>query len=190
MKGFRVPAQKSKNERMTQIETELQNMQTAARISQMLVQQMMKSVKAMSDDLGNALNQLMEMQYKYSAVVKHLNLPTDKLDEIANAQRLVDFDNGSLKQDEKDNLVVADTVTDDSTVTLTSVATDAEGNDHGIFRSRIKLSDSGVPALIQELAGKKVGDKVKVKLNDLEHEVELLAIRNPAPEAPQVETTH
>jgi hypothetical protein len=45
------------------------------------------------------------------------------------------------------------------------------------------LSESGVPALIQDLQGKGVGDKVTAKLNGLDHEVEVLSIRNPSPSA-------
>ena len=67
----------------------------------------------------------------------------------------------------------------DSTVVITSTAKDAEGNDRGIFRSRLKLSESGVPALITALTGKPAGTKVTVSLNGIDHEVELLAIRNP-----------
>lgn len=183
--GFRTPAQSSKKVKTQNIETELQNIQMAARISQMMTQQLIQSSKAMSEDLGNALNQLYELQYKYTALQKHLNLDTESLNKIANEQRLVDFDNAALKQDVKDSLCVGDEVTDESTVTITTSAQDSTGNDQGIFRSRLKLNQSGVPDLVSGLMGKKVGDKVTVKLNDLDHTVELLSIRNPN----QVEAT-
>lgn len=194
-KGFRVPPAPSKNEQMRQIDTELKNIQMAARISQMMTQQLMQSVKAMSDDLGSALNQLYELQYKYTAVVKLLALDPEQLNKLGNEQRLVDFDEASGKQDTKDNLVGADEVGGDSTVTITSQAKDENGLDRGIFRSRLKLSECGVPDLINGLAGKKVGAKVQVKLNGIDHEVELLSIRNPGlvidvtPEVAQ-EATH
>lgn len=179
--GFRVPPAPTKNEEMRNIKTELQNLQMAGRVSQMLTQRLMTTLQNMSQDLGSALNQLYELQYKYSAMQKHLNLPVEALNDLANQQRLLDFNEGSAKQDIKDNLVVADEVSGDSTVTLTSVAKDADGNDRGIFRSRLKLSESGAPDLITALVGKKVGDKVNVKLNDVDHEIELLTIRNSLP---------
>lgn len=196
MKGFRVPPQASKANltvEINQLKTELQNMSMGTRVSQMMTQQLMQSVKSMSDDLGYALNQISELNYKYTALQKHFNLSAEALNDIANEQRLVDFNEASAKADVKDSLLVADEVGPDSTVTLTSVAKDEQGNDRGIFRSRIKLSESGVPELITALAGKKVGDKVVSKLNGLDHEVELLAIRNPS--APAVveaapEATH
>lgn len=178
-KGFRVPAQNSKKEAMSDMKTELANLQMAGRISQMLVQQLMQSVKSMSDDLGSTLNQLYELQYKYNALVKHMNVDVNALNELANKQRLVDFEDAATKQDAKDNLVVADVVEADSTVVITSTAQDDKGVDCGLFRSRLKLSESGVPDLMKSLEGKKVGDKVVTKLNGVDHTIELLAIRNP-----------
>lgn len=190
MKGFRVPPQGSKKDQLSELKTELANLQMAGRISQMLTQQMMQSVKAMSDDLGAALNQLYELQYKYNAVSQHLKLDEKVLNDIANQQRLVDFNDAAAKQDVKDGLVAADTVGADSTVVITSTATDEQGKDRGIFRSRLKLSESGVPDLISGLAGKKVGDKVTATLNGISHQVELLAVLNPAPVEAQPEATH
>ena len=189
MKGFRVPPQPTKNQAQAEVKTELANLQMAGRISQMMTQQLMQSVKAMSDDLGSALNQLYELQYKYNAVTEHLKLDEKTLNEIANKQRLVDFNDAAAKQDVKDGLVAADTVEADSTVVITSTASDEQGKDRGIFRSRLKLSESGVPELISGLAGKKVGDKVTATLNGHSHEVELLSVKNPAPVEAQPEAT-
>jgi hypothetical protein len=178
-KGFRVPSQPSKKEAVKQVQTELANLQMAGRVSQMMTQQLMQNVKKMSDDLGMALNQLYELQYKYGALQKHLKLDTDELNKIANEQRLVDFNEAAAKQDASEKLIEVEAIGADSTIVLTSTATDDKGNDCGIFRSRVKLTDSGVPELIQGLQGKKVGDKVTVKLNDLDHTIEVLAIRDP-----------
>jgi hypothetical protein len=189
MKGFRTPAQPSAKVKLRQVETELQNSQMASRISQMMIQQLITNVKAMSEDLGSALNQLYELQYKYTALQKHLNLDVNALNAIANDQRLADFNEASQKADEKDGLETVDTVTDTSTVVLTSTAVDEAGNDRGIFRSRIKLSESGVPDLISGLTGKKVGDVVNVKFNGIEHAVKLLAISSPKVDTAAVDTT-
>lgn len=192
MKGFRVPPQASKKDQLNELKTELANLQMAGRVSQMMVQQLMKSVQSMSDDLGSALNQLYELQYKYNAVVKLQGLSAEELNKIGNEQRLADFNEAAAKADAKDGLTVAETVEATSIVTLTSEAKDEAGNDRGIFRSRLQLSESGVPDLIAGLTGKKVGDKVPVKLNGVDHVVELLSIRNPAPavEAPAAEVSH
>lgn len=190
MKGFRVSPQGSKNDQFNELKTELTNLQMAGRISQMMTQQLMQNVKSMSEDLGSALNQLYELQYKYGAVQKLLNLNVAQLNGLANDQRLVDFTEASAKQDVKENLVPGETVETDSTVTITTTAQDEQGNDRGIFRSRLKLSESGVPDLITALTGKKVGYKVSVTLNGLEHNVELLSVCSPTQTEIQSEATH
>jgi hypothetical protein len=189
-KGFRVAPQGSKKDQLSELKTELANMQMAGRISQMMTQQLMQSVKSMGDDLGVALNQVYDLQYKNNALIKLLAVDPKALGDLANQQRLVDFNEASAKQDTKDNLVSADVVGADSTVVITSTATAANGDDAGIFRSRLKLSEAGVPELIKNLDGKKVGDKVEATLNGQLHTVEVLAIRNPSLVAAAVEATH
>lgn len=180
MKGFRVPPQLSKNESVQSLGKELENMQMAARVSQMMIQQLMQNMKGMSEDLGSMSSQLYELQYNFSALKKHLNIDNEAVNKIANEQRLKDFEEAAAKADAKDGLVEAATVGDDSTVTITSTASDSEGNDRSIFRSRVKLSETG-PELIAALKDKAVGEKVTATLNGVQHSVELLAIRNPAP---------
>lgn len=189
-KGFRVPPAPSKNEQMRNIDTELKNLQMAGRVSQMMIQQLLTNIKSMGDDLGYALNQLSELQYKQSALEKLLNTDPTALANIANEQRLVDFDKASAQQDTKDNLIAAEAVSADSTITLRSDAKDETGQDRGIFRSRIKLSESGSPDLIAQLTGKTVGAKVQVKLNGVDHTVELLSIRTPVVAEVAAEAQH
>lgn len=175
-KGFRVPPKQSKKDELSQLRAELDNVQMANRVSQMLIQQLMQSVKGVTEDLSAALNQLYDLQYKQNGIQKLLKVDTKALNDVIAKQRLADFEDAASKQDAKDGLVVAEVATKDSTVVITSTAQDEEGNDRGIFRSRIKLSESGVPQLIDALTGKTVGDKAVVKLNGFDHEVELLSI--------------
>lgn len=176
--GFRVPAKPSKKDAIGALQTEVQNLSMATQLSQMMIKQMMQNTQKLSQDLGSALGQLLELQYKFNAVRKHLNLDSAALDAIANEQRLVDFNDAAAKADVSENLEVGAVVSENSTVVLTSTAVDQSGTDVGIFRSRIKVSESGVPALNQELLGKKVGDKVNVTLNGNNHEIEILSIRD------------
>lgn len=177
--GFRTQPQPSKKQAQQQTSAELENLQMSVRVSQMMIQQLMQNVKNMGDDLGNAFNQLFELQYKYNAIQKHLNLDSATLARIANEQRLEDFNEASLKADLKEDLDRVDVVDADSTITITSTATDESGQDRGIFRSRLKLSESGVPDLITKITGKRIGEKVTVALNGIDHEIELLSIRSP-----------
>lgn len=183
-KGFRQP---SKNETIRQMMVEMENLQMAGRVSQMMIQQLLQNNKAMGEDLNRALGLINELQYKVLAVQSVAGLNVDLLTKKADELRLKDFNEASDNEDTRDGFTVIDTVEQDSTVILTSVA---PGTNNGIFRSRIKLAECGVPELITALAGKNVGTKVNVKLNGQEHEIELLGIRRPKAEpVPQVENT-
>jgi hypothetical protein len=175
MKGFREQPQATRKEQLKKLNVELQNMQMAGRISQMMIQQLLQNNKALSEDLGRAMGLINELQYKVLAVQKVSNLDVTALSKVADDLRLRDFNEASDNEDTSAGFTVGDTVLPDSTVILTS---EANGN-RGIFRSRIKLSESGSKELIDGFAGKPVGTKITVQLNGEEHVVELLGIRNP-----------
>jgi hypothetical protein len=184
--GFRQP---SKNDTIRQMATEMQNLQMAGRVSQMMVQQLIQNNKSMGNDLNRALNLINELQYKILAVQTVSNLDMVALAAVADGLRLKDFNETSDNEDARDGYTAIATVEEDSTVILTSTTAEV---DKGIFRSRIKLADCGVPELITALAGKEVGTKVTIKLNAVDHEIELLAVRRPkaqvaeVPQVPQV----
>jgi len=189
MKGFKLHEQPSKKTQIKQLETELKNSQVANRMSQLMIQQLVNSVKSIGDDLNTAVSRLYELQYKYDALRQYLNADVNNLNDIANQLRLKDFQEAAERADLQEELQTVETATEDSTVVLTSTAKDENNVDKGIFRSRVKLSESGSPDLISKLLGKKVGDKVLVKLNNLDHTVELLSVKN-GPTKADPETTH
>lgn len=176
MKGFRTPAQAGRKERLAQIEAELKNLQMAGRITQMMVQQMMQSNKAMSEDLGRSLGLISELQYKLLAAQRVANLDVTQMNTVAAELRLKDFNEASDREDAELNYTNGTVVAEDSIVIITSTTSNP---DSGIFRSKLALAESGSPELIKELTGKEVGAKVTVKLNGVEHTVELLGIRQP-----------
>lgn len=175
--GFRTSPQAGRKERLRNLDAELKNLSMAGRISQMMTQQLMQNLQNISKDLGSAFNLINELQYKLLAVQKITNLDVTQLNAIADELRLKDFNDASDKEDIKENFAVGTVVDQDSIVVLTS--TTGENDDKGIFRSKMKLADSGSPDLIQAFMGREVGAKAVVKLNDVDHVVELLAIRQP-----------
>lgn len=175
--GFRQSAQPGRKERLKQLDTRLANVEMASRISQMLVQQLMQSSKHIQEDLGRALGLLNEMQYKLLAIQEASGLDLVKLNEIANTKRLKDFNEASDREDVDNGFTVGDKVEANSTVILTSKTDEV---DRGIFRSRIELAKCGVPDLISAFMGREVGARALVKLNGVDHEVELLGVRQPA----------
>jgi transcription elongation GreA/GreB family factor len=178
--GFRRPASSSKKEVIRNMQTEMKNMQMAMRINQMMTQQIIQQFKNIGSDIDNVMRVSNDLQYRTLAMLELLGVDTDKLEEVADKLKLKDYNAASDKEDAAKGYTVGDVVGENSIVIITS---EAEG-DAGIFRSKFKLSESGVPAMQQALLGKKVGDKVKVNLNNLDHEVELLAIREEPVAAP------
>lgn len=175
--GFRQQPQPSTKDKFRSVDVELKNLQMSARITQMMCQRLMENTKGIGSDVAKLFQLVSELQYKFLAVQKASGLDVAQLNKIAEELRLKDFVEASDKQDAEEGFTVADTVEDDSTVILTS-STGTEP-DQGIFRSRIKLAEAGVPELVEGLKGQTVGTKVKAKLNGVEHEVELLGIRRP-----------
>lgn len=178
MRGVKQEPKLNKTEMLIAMDKELKNGQMAGRVTQMMVQQLMQQLQNMSKDMGKAFGTINEMQYKILAMQSVGNFDMVAMAAKAEELRLNDFIEASDAEDKAGNFTVADTVQDDSTVIITSVT---PGEDAGIFRSRIKLAECGVPALIKALTGQSIGIKVPCTLNGAEHLIELLAIRNPPP---------
>jgi hypothetical protein len=178
--GFRQQAQPGRKERLRGLDVEVKNTAMSVRISQMMTQQLMQNMKNMQEDLGRAFGIINELQYKILAVQKVSGFDLEKMNEVANEQRLKDFNEASDKEDQEEGFTVGTLVDENSVVILTS--TTAE-KDRGLFRSKIKLATCGVPDLVSAFTGREVGAKALVQLNGVEHEVELLGIRQPKPNA-------
>lgn len=176
MNGFRTPPKQSRKEEAKAFQVELENVNKAVQLTQMLLRQLMQAQQEMQKDLARSFSVINELQYKVQAAQKLANLDSAKLNEICDQLRLADFEEAAAKQDEKEQLEVADVVSETSVMVLTSLLEDGTT---GIFRSRISLHETGNPKLMQDLLGKKVGDKVEAVLNGTKHIVEILSIKNP-----------
>lgn len=181
-RGVKLDPQLSKAERLEDLAVKFENSQMAGRMTQMMVQQLMQNIQALGKDLGKAFGVINELQYKIMSIQKlgaeRAGFDTATLQKYAEELRLNDFIEASDAEDKAGNFTIGEKVEPGSTVIITSTT---PGEDAGIFRSRIRLAECGVPALIQGLIDQAVGAKVKCQLNGAEHDVELLAIRNPPP---------
>lgn len=175
LRGVKQEPKPSKTEQLQSLDKELQNLQMAGRVTQMMVQQMMQNMQNVSQDLGKAFATINELQYKILAMQSVGNFDMKAMQAKAEELRLNDFIEASDAEDKQGNFSMGDKVQDSSTVIITSTTADGAG----IFRSRIKLAECGVPDLIKGLTGQPVGTKVACKLNGADHMVELLGIRNP-----------
>lgn len=182
--GFRDAAAGSKKEQLKQLQIEVKNMQMAQRISQMMHQQLINKLTALDQDMNRAMNLLNDLQYRTLATIELEAIDREELDTIADGMKLKDYNQASDNEDVQKNYSVADVVVADSICIITSEAAD----DKGIFRSKFKLSDSGLPDLQAALLGKKVGERALVKIGEIEHDIEVVGIRTapPAPITPEV----
>jgi hypothetical protein len=175
-KGFRTQPQGNRKEKLREHDAEIKNVAMSVRINQMMTQQLMQNLKGMHEDIGKALNLISEMQYKILAIQKVSGLDVLAMNEVANEQRLQDFCEASDKEDAEKGFTHGEAVNEQSTVIITSTTKET---DKGIFRSRLKLSECGVPELIKAFMGANVGTTTNISLNGVDHEIELLAIRQP-----------
>jgi hypothetical protein len=188
--GMRLQPQASRKERLRGLETQLKNQEMALRISQMMTQQLMQSVKNLTEDVGKSFNLINELQYKVLAAQQAAGLDVAKLTAIADGMRLKDFEEASDHEDQKEGYTVSDVVDEKSFVIITSKTVDGNGGpDAGIFRSKIQLATCGVPDLIKAFMGATVGTKAQVTLNNSLHEIELLGIRQPPAAVEQAAST-
>ena len=97
MKGFKMQPQPSKKDQLKTLETELKNSQVAARMSQLLIQQLMSNLKSMAEDLNTVTSQLFELQYKHAALTTLAGVGESNVASHANKLRLKDFDDAAKK---------------------------------------------------------------------------------------------
>lgn len=171
--GFRTPQAPSKKDQMRQITTELQNIQMATRITQMLLQKFAKDIERLDQDMNRAMSMLNNLEYRTLATVDVTGVDKEALNAKADQLKLTAYNEASDADDKEKGLIPADVVENDSYVLLTSEAPDEKG----IFRSKVKVSEVGVPELEAALLGKKVGDKFPITLNGVDHVIEVLGIR-------------
>jgi hypothetical protein len=176
--GFRVQPQASKKDKLRELETYVSNLTAASRITQAMIQQLLQNNKNMGEDLNKAMGMLNELQYKILAMQKLSPVSALKVAEEVELLKLNDFNEASDKEDAQKGYTVLDTVEDSSNIVILT-STTSSIPDKGIFRSKITLSEAGVPDLVSGLIGKPVGTKVSVRLNGEEHLVELLGVRKP-----------
>jgi sporulation protein YlmC with PRC-barrel domain len=177
--GFR---EKSKGERFEALEQQVEQLAQAVRISQMLIQQFMQSNRSMQSDLGRTVGVMNDLQYRLLAYQEVSGVDIEALKAKADELRLKDYNEASDKEDAEQGLIPADTVESVNDYVVISSTTPGEAQDKGIFRSKFRISESGIAELMTGLIGKKVGETLEVKLADLNHIVEVLAIRkDPAP---------
>lgn len=170
-----------KGERFELLETKVAQLETAQRFIQMLLQQIGNSIQPLSNDLKELANQQLVLQYKVLAIRELGGWSVATVDSVAESLQVKDFSDLSDKEDVEKNYTITDVVAEDSCVILTTT-TPADQAAKGILRSKVLVSEVGIPDLKTALIGKAVGDCFDCAINNVNHSITLLGIRKvPAP---------
>ena len=164
----------TKAEAFKALETRVEHIEVATRVSQSLLQRFGQSFSGMETDITQLANSQREIQYKLLAITKMLevddNLLTAKVEEL----QIVDFEEASAKEDTEKLLTVIDVADEHSIIVFTSKAAD-EGKD--ILRSKVDLDSLNHPDFLENVVGKTVGDSFPTDINGVQHEITLLEIK-------------
>lgn len=173
-KGFRQAPMASKGEAIQELQTKIANMEMAMRMNQMMVQQLLTQIQRLDRDMGNSMSITNDLEYRTRAMLEVGGTNKDAVSAKADEMKLVDYNLASDKEDIEKGYTIEKVVTQDSIVIISSETSDGEGS---IFRSKFKLADSGIPALVEGMQGKMVGEFVEITLNEKLHKVILHGIR-------------
>ena len=178
MKGMKLNKQASAKDRIKELEVALQNTQMALQVSQMMIKHMTDQFKAVQNDLTNTMGMLNDFQYRTLAMLDVGNFDRDDVERKAEALKLVDFDNASLKEDDQKGYVI-DTdgiVNENSVITITSHTPDL-AEDQGIFRSKFPMSECLTPSLREKILGLKLNESTAVEIGGVKHNITVLSIK-------------
>jgi hypothetical protein len=173
---------KSPIDRVEALEKEVSNLNMAIRVSQMLLKQALERLDDSEAKNRQNLSMLNDFQYRLLGLQAATNVDISAVAKAADDLKLTDWNKASDAEDEKDNLVVVDSVSSQDNIVILTSTTPNTTPDVGIFRSRTSVSEIGNPELIDTLIGKTVGDKFEFDLNGSKHVIELLGVRAKKPQ--------
>jgi hypothetical protein len=173
----------TKGERFEQMEKRVKNLEMGVRVMQMVTQQLGNSVNPIQKDLAELASRQRDLQYRILAMQELSGVTIDAINARAEELQVKDFNGSSDKEDVEKGYTVADVVTDESLVILTTTAPDNKG----FLRSKLLVKEIGFPKMREDLVGKTVGDTFTADINGVNHEVTVLGVRT-VPPAPAEET--
>ena len=151
----------------------LEGVETAVRLSQMLLQQSANSLHALSGDIKELATRQRDIQYRMLAIQEFLNIDQDEINKISEQKQVADFTEASDKENKVKNLIKADVVDEDSFIVFTSSAEDPMKS---ILRSKVEVKNVSLPNFKEAIIGKKTGDTVDVDIQGVKHSISLLEI--------------
>jgi hypothetical protein len=163
-------------EKFEALEQRVGQMETSHRIMQMLLQQIGNSISPMASDVQELANRQRDIQYRLLAIQTMDGKTIDQINKVSEQLQLKDFNEASMKENQEKGYVPSqEPVGEDSVVIITTTTPD-EVVSKGFLRSKILVSEIGLPDLKDKMMGKQVGDKFESDVNGVKHVMEVLEI--------------
>jgi hypothetical protein len=163
-------------DRIDELEKLVGNLQIAVNLSQALLKKVSPAQIRLDKDVSNIMGVINDLQYRTLAMVQSGVFVREELNSIADSLKLKDFNDASDKEDADSGFTTGHITNPDSIVIITSTSM-GDNNDSGIFRSKLAIKDAVLPELKEKLVGLVVGDHIVAKINGVDHDIELLGIR-------------
>lgn len=171
---------KNSKEDIETLKKQVENLNMATKINQMLLKQVIENMTPMQNDLKFMTGAFNDFQYRFLAAQKVLSLNVEEMIKISDQLKLEDWEKASAKDDADQGFTAVDKVEAGTDVIIITSKTPDQADDKGIFRSKMVLSETANPALIEGLMNKSVGETLEVELNGMKHLVTLLGVRRKA----------
>lgn len=175
--GQRQSKEKSGKDKFRELDVQIQNVEMASRISQMMLKQVLEQFQGLRRDVDNSMGILNDFQYRTLAMLELGGFDKVELDKLAEKYKLVDYSKASDQEDAIKGYLNDDagTVAENSIVIITSTT---DGNeDKGIFRSKFNMDECRTETLRTKLLGSKVGDIIDEEINGENHTITILGLR-------------
>jgi len=180
MAGFKQDKAPKTKDKFHEVEVNLQNLQMAGQMSQMMIKHLSQELSVAKKDLASAMGMINDFQYRTLAMLELGNFDKVLLESKAEELKLKDFSSASDKEDlEMGNVNNDSGVVDENSIALITSNTPDEEEDRGIFRSKFAMRECQTETLRAKFLGAKVGDSFEEVIGTVKHVITILGIRQP-----------
>lgn len=180
MAGFKQEKAPKTKDKFNEVETNLQNLQMAGQLSQMMIKHLSQELTAAKKDLASAMGMLNDFQYRTLAMLELGGYDKSVLEAKAEELKLKDFMLASDKEDlELGHINNDNGVIDENSIAIITSNTPDEEEDRGIFRSKFPMKECQTETLRAKFLGSKIGDSFEEVIGNVKHVITILGLRQP-----------
>ncbi len=179
-KGFRNAPKPTKADQLAELQKVAETTAQSLQLTQQYLGQFVQRSQKLEQDLGMALGAINDLQYRLAAVTELTGFTEQNVTVKADTNKLADYEAQAAKADAAAGLLVGDVVTENSILTVSSIA--PADQTKNVFRSRFRVSETGSQDMISKFVGHRAGDQVEVMVGPLLHKFTIHSVReDPAP---------